>query len=204
MGNQVRNLHGLGKSTAFVVPTPMRPWTTIIVHVALAFFDRIKATQRLAKRLSFLPFVHWVIVRRADWQRLGDGEPDETLSYDYLFFLSTFNGMWHPYIDAYADVLHQPLDAVWRWSIGYPRARPVTPLKNYIAHNQLEADHNYMAYPEASVRDVRAALRVADAFHRFRESTQGLTPEEFKEEFDCFQQRVQNNLGSTRPVRALP
>jgi hypothetical protein len=204
MANQVRNAHGLGKATAFVVPTPMRPWKTVIVRVILFIFDRIKSTQEIAKRLSFLPFVHWVVIGRNAWPRIDDQQPEEKLAHDHLFFLSTFNGMWHPYIDAYADVLHQPLDAVWRWSDGYPKARPVTALKEYIARNQLEADHHYVAYPEASVRDVRSALRLADALRRFRESSQGLEPEQFSEDFRCFLQRVQNNLGSTGPTRALP
>src|SRR5260370_19702826 len=100
-----------------------------VVGLALWFFDRAKWTQNTARGLAFLPFVHWVIVKRDCFPQLDGDKPAEKLNYDYLFFLSTFNGPWGPYIEAFADVLYIPLDIVWFWSIGYPFARPVGPLK---------------------------------------------------------------------------
>ena len=53
-------------------------------------------TQDTAKQLSFLPFVHWVVVKRSQFPRVNNDQPRERLKYDYLFFLSTFNGPWSP------------------------------------------------------------------------------------------------------------
>ena len=158
MADQARNEDGLGKAVTFNVITPMTRFGTWVVLLLLRFFDYVPSTQDSAKQLSFLPFVHWVVVKRDQFPHVDKDQPAEWLKYDYLFFLSTFNWPWSPYIDAFADLLYLPLDAVWFWSIGYPFARPVTGLKAYIVRNQVESDHAYSAYPGASVRDVRAAI----------------------------------------------
>jgi hypothetical protein len=196
MADRARNKDGGGKAVAFNVITPMNRFGTWVVGWLLWFFDRFKGTQDTAKRLSFLPFVHWVIVRRNAFPHLDPKQPRERLSYDYLFFCSTFNGPWGPYIDAFADVLYQPLDGVWFWSVGYPFARPVSGLKAYIVRNQVESDHSYSAYPGASVRDVRAALELQQELTRFAEFSKDLNAEQFKEEFNRLLIRTQDKLGS--------
>ncbi len=194
MANLARNASGLGKAYAFNVITPMRPSVTWIVKLLLMFFDVLKSTQQTAKNLSFLPFVHWVVVGRDRFPNCG--QPREKLAYDYLFFCSTFNGSWESYIDAFADVLTGALDTVWRWSVGYPGASPVGGLKAYIRRNQIETDHHYCAYPGASVRDVRSALHVQRELQQFAAAVSGLTPEQFSREYDRLLIRVQNDLGT--------
>src|SRR5215467_9031291 len=184
MADRARNQYGLGKSVTFNVITPMTRVGTCVVRLSLSIFGRFPSTQETAKQLSFLSFVHWVVVKRNAFPRLAADQPKEQLNYDYLFFLSTFNGPWGPYIEAFADVLYAPLDGVWFWSIGYPFARPVTPLKAYIHRNEVESDHSYSAYPGASVRDVRAALELRDMVTKFSDSALGLPNAEFMQEFD--------------------
>ncbi len=200
MADRARNQYGFGKAVTFNVLTPMTRWGAFLVGLILWFFDRFKSTQATAKNLAFLPFVHWVIVKRNSFPRLGDGQPAESLNYDYLFFLSTFNGPWGPYIEAFADVLYLPLDTVWFWSVGYPFARPVGPLKAYIQRNQVESDHSYSAYPGASVRDVRAALELYDEVESFVKTASGLSPDRFALEFDRLLIAAQNKLGTFGPT----
>ncbi|MGY3616227.1 hypothetical protein [Bradyrhizobium sp. USDA 10063] len=200
MADRARNQYGLGKAVTFNVITPMTRVGTFVVWALLFIFDRVKSTQATAKELAFLPFVHWVIVRRDSFPRLGDSQPVEDLHYDYLFFLSTFNGPWGPYIEAFADVLYKPLDLVWFWSVGYPFARPVGPLKAYIQRNQIESDHCYSAYPGASVRDVRSALELRNEVEKLFQSSSGLSPERFAVEFDRLLINVQNKLGTFGPT----
>jgi hypothetical protein len=119
MADRARNQRGLGKAVTFNVLTPMTRWGAFVVGVILWILDRFERTQKTAKQLAFLPFVHWVIVKRNRFPRLDDHQPAEKLHYDYLFFLSAFNGPWGPYIEAFADVLYLPLDSVWFWSIGF-------------------------------------------------------------------------------------
>jgi hypothetical protein len=203
MSDRARNRYGLGKAVTFNVITPMTRFGTWVVALLLWIFDHFKSTQTTAKELAFLPFVHWVIVRRDRFPRLNDSQPAEKLNYDYLFFLSTFNGPWAPYIEAFADVLYVPLDLVWFWSVGYPFARPVGPLKAYIRRNQIESDHSYSAYPGASVRDVRAALALRSEVEQlFIKDSSGLSPQHFAAEFDRLLISVQDKLGTFGPMPA--
>lgn len=196
MADRARNELGLGKAVTFNVITPMTRFGTWVVRLLLWYFDRVKPTQDIAKALSFLPFVHWVVVQRNKFPCLSNEQPRERLHYDYLFFLSTFNGPWSPYIDAFADILYIALDPVWFWSIAYPFARPVTGLKAYIVRNQVESDHAYSAYPGASVRDVRAAASVYEELESFAQQAKSLTSQEFDAEFKRMLLRTQNMLGT--------
>jgi hypothetical protein len=83
---------------------------------------------------------------------------------------------------------------------GYPGARPVTLLKDYILRNQIESDHHYSAYPGASVTDVRAALHVDRCLARFAAHGPHLQPEQFTPEFMRFLFAVQNDLGTVGTV----
>ncbi|MCK1642154.1 MULTISPECIES: hypothetical protein [unclassified Bradyrhizobium] len=200
MADRARNKDGLGKAVTFNVITPMNRFGTYYVRLLLWIFDNVKRTQNTAKALAFLPFVHWVVVKRDCFPRVDDGQPAEKLNYDYLFFLSTFNGPWGPYIEAFADVLYVPLDAVWFASIRYPMARPVGPLKTYIRRNQVESDHSYSAYPGASVRDVRAGLEVHRELEQFAKNSLDLAPDKFATEFNRLLMSVQNKLGTFGPI----
>ena len=200
MADRAHNQDGLGKAFTFNVVTPMTRAGTRVVGTLLWIFTHFPSTQTTAKALAFLPFVHWVIVRRDRFPRLDDSQPAEKLHYDYLFFLSTFNGPWGPYIEAFADVLYFPLDAVWFWSVGYPFARPVGPLKSYIRDNQFESDHSYSAYPGASVRDVRAALELHLEVQKLANEASGLSANQFEIQFDRLMMSAQNKLGRFGPL----
>ena len=199
MADRARNKDGLGKAVTFNVITPMNRTGTWVVRAALWFFNHVKSTQKTAKALAFLPFVHWVVIKRDAFPQIED-QPAEKLNYDYLFFLSTFNGPWGPYIEAFADVLYVPLDIVWFWSIRYPMARPVGPLKTYIKRNQVESDHSYSAYPGASVRDVRAGLELKRELEQFERNSRDLAPEKFETEYYRLLMSVQNKLGAFGPI----
>src|SRR5215813_3422278 len=203
MADRSRNALGLGKASSLNVLTPMTRVATWIVRSSLWFFDSCKSTQRPAKALAFLPFVHWVVVGRNQFPNLDPTQPRERLHYDYLLFLSTYSGPWGPYIEAFADVLANPLDAVWSWNVGYPGARPVSRLKAYITQNQIESDHHHSAYAGASVRDVRAALRVHGELERFAEQSHGLRPDQFTSALNRMLIRIQNDLATTGTVKAI-
>ncbi len=200
MADFARNSDGLAKAVTFNVITPMGRFGAWFVTALLWIFDKFKSTQQTAKDLAFLPFVHWVVVRRDRFPRLDAAQEPERLNYDYLFFLSTFNGPWGPYIEAFADVLYKALDLVWFWSVGYPFARPVGPLKAYIQRNQVEFDHSYSAYPGASVRDVRSALELREMVRDLAERAQALPDEDFMAEFHRLLIGVQNKLGTFGPT----
>jgi hypothetical protein len=113
-------------------------------------------------------FARWVVVKRHKFPRLSEKQPEEHLHYDYLLFFSNFNGTWNQYIDAFADVLSNGLNLIWRWSAKFPGSRPVTAFKRYIALVQFDTDYYYVAYPRATANDVKAPHRVNAALETLR------------------------------------
>ena len=125
------------------------------------FFAKIQ--QRLIK-LSFIHFAHWSIVKRGQFPHLSDDQPLDHPKYDYLMFVSNFNGSWDQYIDAFSEVILIGLDNIWKWSEKFPGSVPEGPFFKYIKHNQYSSAYyyNYNATPEASATDVTSALKVTD------------------------------------------
>jgi len=189
------------KSATLNVLTPIRPYRVRFVRGWLWLLDHFPGKFQPAIDLSFLSFVHWVVIRKDKLPHLDVAQPPERLKYNYVIFLSTFTGPWGPYIDAFADVLYNALDSVWFWTIGYPGARPVTGLKAHIIRNQIESDHHYSAYPGASVRDVRSALLVRKALTDLAALTDSLPPDRFAQVYDRVLIDLQNHLGSIDAVR---
>ena len=89
-----------------------------------------------------------------------------------LLFTSNFDGTWDQYIDDFSELLAQGMDRIFGHCEGYPGARPIEPFKAYIREHQIEADVYYAAYPEATVRQVRKALRVLNAFEQLLDEAQ--------------------------------
>jgi hypothetical protein len=186
-----------GKAYAMNAITPMKPWKTPILRVLFFVLGAIKPLQSGLKNLSFIHFARWVIIDRNQFPHLGPEQPQEELQYDYLIFFSNFNGTWNQYIDAFSAVLSTGLNAIWVWSEKFPGSVPVTPFKGYINQVQFDTDYYYNAYPRAATNDVKAALRVQDAFTDFAKTSQTLSPAEFEKAYLEFLVRVQADLGST-------
>ena len=185
-----------GKAYAMNVATPMKPWKTIISSLVFRFLSRPSSGEQL-KRLTFIHFARWVIVKRNQFPNLGGSQPPEKLNYDYLLFFSNFNGTWNQYIDAFSDAIPTGLDIIWRWSVKYPRAIPISPFKRYIAHNQYYTDYYYDAYPGASTTDVKAAVRLQSEVEAFAKKAVDMTADQFGSEYLALLSRVDGDLGST-------
>ncbi|MEM6461533.1 MAG: hypothetical protein AAF724_06430 [Pseudomonadota bacterium] len=156
---------------------------------------------KTARDLSFLSFLHWVVLKRDDFDSVNSESGQKNrLEHDYNLFLSTFDGPWQPYVDAFSDVLGHAIDFVWSFSIGYPGSKPDSKFRKYIFLNQLDAHHHYTAYPIASVRDVRRALHLQSNLSEFAEQSKDLEPEQFAQEFRRLLIRVQNDLGTIGPL----
>jgi hypothetical protein len=186
-----------GKTYAMTAITPMKPWKTPILRLIFFLLGHIKPLQKKLLDLSFIHFARWVVVPRRGFPRVAESQPEEHLTYDYLLFFSNFNGTWNQYIDAFADVLSDGLDLIWRWSEKFPRARPVTAFKRYIALVQFDTDYYYTAYPRATTNDVKAAHRVCTALEDLGRNSKEMTPAQFSGAYLQFLMKVQKDLGST-------
>lgn len=186
-----------GKAYAMNAITPMKPWKTPLLKLFFLILGAVKPLQKDLKNLSFIHFARWVCIGRNAFPRLSDEQPTEELKYDYLLFISNFNGTWNQYIDAFSAVLYKGLDAIWLWSEKYPGSRPVTAFKRYISFVQFDTDYYYNAYPHSATNDVKAAIRVQSAFTKFAQTSQSLSPADFQEAWLSFQAAVSPDLGAT-------
>jgi len=186
-----------GKVYAINVITPMRPWKTIILRAIFFVLGHAKPLQKDLVDLSFIEFARWVIIPRRHLPFLGRGQVKEGLQYDYLLFFSNFNGTWNQYIDAFAAVLSDRLNFIWRWSEKFPGSVPVTPFKAYIAKVQFDTDYYYTSYPYATANDLKSAHLVQASFDSLTQKAPSCTPEQFAVAYLDFVLQVQTHLGET-------
>jgi hypothetical protein len=184
-----------GKAYAITVLSPLKPWTTWLNQVILLRARQAAAASNDSslKKLTFIHYARWQVVRRQDWLAEEPGQ----VKYNYLLFFSNFNGTWDQYIDAFSDVVPSGLNLIWRWSVKFPGSVPVTPFKQYIRLNQFDTDYYYNAYPGAATTDVKAAIYLKEEIAKFAENSKDLEPAAFKEAYNKFLINVQNSLMST-------
>jgi hypothetical protein len=165
-----------------------RTWLTAVFHLA-RWLPVVLTTLR---RLSFIHFARWTIVREIPYN--GSPQPLEKLKYPHLFFESNFNGGWEEYIDAFSYILTRGMGVFWRSSYGFPGALPTPPFKDYIRENQVEAEHFYSAYPDATATMVASALRLEEQVATFAAQARQLSPEQFETAWADFLTRTQRAL----------
>jgi hypothetical protein len=85
----------------------------------------------------------------------------------HLLFTSNFDGPWDDYIEDFASQSATSFDAIYSNCEGWPEqgARDVEAFKAYVRKHELPSDVYYRAYPMATVKQVRAALKLKDAMN---------------------------------------
>ena len=76
-----------------------------------------------------------------------------------LLFASTFDGDWDAYINDFASQIPDAIDLIFGEAEDYPGIRHPN-IKDYIVKNQVTSTFFYSAYPDASVRDIRKAMKI--------------------------------------------
>ena len=76
-----------------------------------------------------------------------------------LFFATTFDDDWDAYINDFATLIPDLIDIVFEEVEDYPGIKSPN-IKDYIVKSQVTATYFYSAYPDASVRDIRKAMKV--------------------------------------------
>jgi hypothetical protein len=194
-----------GKAYAMNAVTPMR-WYTSWVN-RLFFWASASYTPFLGGllTLSLIHYARWVIVTADRFPRLSDDQPKEDLRYHYMFFFSNFNGSWDQYVDSFSSAIPSGLDMFWKFSIKYPRSIPMLPFHHYIVSNQIWTDHYYNAYPMASSRDVKSAMKVRSALLGFIPDVENATPDVFQEQYNRLLLSLQHDISQmeTNPVVSL-
>ena len=182
-----------GRATAITVMTPVRPGHTLMLRAVAFLGAHVAMLAEAIEKLSFIHFARWTIITEIPYN--GPPQPREALRYDYLFFESNFNGTWDEYIDAFSDVVPERMEAIWGSSFGFPGAQPAGPFKEYIHGNDLPVAHYYSAYPEATTKEVLAALRVRSAVAGFTSATGEVTdPVAFQAAYEALLTEIQHDI----------
>jgi hypothetical protein len=101
-------------------------------------------------------------VHFARWVVLPDGNDGGR-----LLFASNFDGPWDDYIRDFAAQSADSFDAIYSNCEGWPAggARDLDAFKAYIRRHELQPDVYYRAYPQATVKQVKSALRLRTAMN---------------------------------------
>jgi hypothetical protein len=185
------------KAYGMNVLTPMHPSRTWINRLLFMLGRCNPGLMSGLLNLSIIHFARWFIIKRDCWPGVKD--KDRPI-FDYMFFVSNFNGTWDQYIDSFSDGIPNGLDLFWYSSIGYPGSVPITGFKNYIRLNQVDCDYYYNATPASAQRDIKSALRVWAGIDYLQELAAGENAESFAAAYAKVTQKLQHNLPSAGPA----
>lgn len=82
-----------------------------------------------------------------------------------LLFTTNFDGPWDDYIEDFAARAPESFDAIYSNCEGWPErgSRDVEAFKAYVREHEVPTAVYYRAYPTATVKQVKAALKLKDA-----------------------------------------
>lgn len=190
-----------GKANPMLTIAAIRPWVRWITSATLWAFKWLPL--RNLRRLRFIHFARWVVLKRSDFRVADPNYPKENLNYNYLMFSTNFNNQWEQYIDAFSMVVPLGVNFLWATCRRFPCAWPIRLFKIYIRYNEYPIDYYYNAYPEASVRDIESAIDVDRLLAQFMTLSRDLDPDTFAKEYQVFIRSIQNKLESGRPDKEI-
>ena len=174
-GTASRNVDG--QAIAITVFSTVKWWGQPFLPALFLVTRRIPKLTTTLRELSFIHFARWTIVRRLPYN--GPPQVKQRLRYPHMYFESNFNGGWEEYIDAFSHILTRGMTAFWGSSYGFPKPLPTAPFKRYIQDNEIEADHYYSAYPDATSTMIQSALALDAKLAPLKASAKRMSPDEF-------------------------
>ena len=181
-----------GQAIAITVFSTIRWWGRAFLPVLFLVTRRFPKLTGTLRKLSFIHFARWSIVRQLPYN--GPPQREGKLRYPHMYFESNFNGGWEEYIDAFSHILTNGMTAFWGSSYGYPKPLPTGPFKQYIQENETEADHYYCAYPEATSTMIQRALELDAKLAQLKLDAERLAPDAFAARYRDFLGDVQHCL----------
>jgi hypothetical protein len=164
------------------------------------FMPLMFASSRLAPKLLLKDMDALAFISFASWSLIGEipynGPPQRMrkLRFKHLFFDVSFNGGWDQYVDASVRVLTNGMKSYWGTSIGFPGPLPGAGFKAFFRRHELPCAHYYCAYPEATVKIVRAALALEPELDALAARAAAMEPQAFAREYATFLNAIQGQL----------
>lgn len=152
-----------GKSSPMTVITAIRPGTVLFVKLTLWLIRTFNIGLDVVKALRFIHYAQWTVL---DPQHFANSCPEQRtdlLRRKYFLFSTNYNGPWDQYIDSFSlvNTVRDGVNWLWACSAQFTWSYPVRPFKRYIRYHEYPVDAYFNAYPEATIRDVEAALEVS-------------------------------------------
>ncbi|MBA3746390.1 MAG: hypothetical protein H0W96_02725 [Solirubrobacterales bacterium] len=117
-------------------------------------------------RASFISFASWTLIR--DLPHNGPPQSLRRLRHAHLFFEVHFNGSWAQYIDSSVRILTTGMQSFWGSSQTFPGPLPAAPFQQFFSDHEVDTNHYYCAYPQATVTLVRSALALEERLEMWR------------------------------------
>lgn len=182
------------RSAPLTVITPVPKAKSFPARLFLAYMRRFSILQEV-RDLKFIHFARWQRITRSSLPTFKD-QPAEEDGDDLFVFSTNFNGPWNQYIDTFSrvDQIRKGIKWLWWFSDRFPGPVPIRNFKSYINYHTYDEQLYYDAYPDATVRDIAAALSVAEGLRQFIESRPAAAPSEqqFADRYLAFLQGMAN------------
>jgi hypothetical protein len=181
-----------GHDTAMTVWSPVRWWGVPMLRFAFFVVRHTGLTLPLLRKLSFIDYGRWAIVKR--FPTVGPPQGRDPRRRHHMMFESNFNGTWEQYIDAFAQVMPKRFKFFWGNSINFPGPLPTGPFRAWIDRHHFEVQHYAGAEPEATATVVNSALQLERKLRRFARRSRHWDAEEFGRRYKCLLTDVEAHL----------
>jgi hypothetical protein len=175
------NVAAGGQAYALTVLTPVEPGHE--PRLAAALQDVRENDPAAFERVDGTHFARWVIIDHLRHE--GRRPPRAELARTWLLFACVLDGLPAPFLERLANGMAGIADAVWSHCVGYPApiAANVPGFKAWVLDHQLNSAAFFAPYGQATVHDVRAALRSRAEVADFAVRMQGEPPDVLRSAF---------------------
>jgi hypothetical protein len=179
------------RATPLTVLTPIPWWWALWIEVSWPVARRAGFVAAPLRKLSFIHFARWAVIRRWPPDR---GAARDRAAPRSLLFLTSFDGSGIQYIEAFVRVVPWRINGLYWGAKGFPGARRFGPVERYISDHSHRVDHFWMAHPEATTTMVAQALTLKEAYEVCAPGLEVDDPERFGIEWRRFLTLVQGLL----------
>ena len=174
-----------------VTISPGPRWWAEVVRLGWKLNDRVVAsplgTHRVPvgdiktgvdlDKLSMIGFARWSMIDRIP---AGVDKKQATpLRRPFILFETNFNGDHDAYFEAFAFVVPKPMNRMWDNAYDVPPVERTSEWQRVINRRKEKIAYYYSAYPNASTKMVRTALRLVELLDEFRPRAAGMTAVQF-------------------------
>jgi len=156
-----------------------------------------RITRRFPRALGIAPmkavhFTYWSLLTTIPYN--GHPQLPERPARPYLFWGTVFNGAGDPYIEGFVVKVWRRIRFNWGSSHGFPTRRSTVSVVRYIDDHTWLGGYTYAGYPDATVRMIESAKRIALEHRYLRDSAAAGDAPAFARVYRGFLTRSQGDL----------